>query len=341
MKVSNPIRLKLKKHLSAANYVKGAILYNHLCAPFIERNIKRPLTHIVDCGKPLIYVSQAPRCGGTLMRNLLDGHSELHTFPVELTFEKDGYHWEELSGTNKQIYERLTDSGFTHNIHYGIDRKFPFFFNRKIEKKLYLREACSDTRGYLNAYFTAFFNAWTNYQGLYEEKRYVAAFCPWVSSIKQRVDQFYNIYPDGYRIHVIRNPYAWWASEKAYDEAGKSLEQYLKTNWISSVRDGVDRCRERPERYILVDNEKLLKEPVDSMQKLAQKIGINYEHTLVVPTLNKQNRRANTSFGEGRVGIDASVADRWRNKLDPSEIDYIQRTTNDLYNDALDLCVNR
>ena len=42
------------------------------------------LEHVVDVREPLVLISQAKRSGGTLLRQLFDGHPEFHAHGHEL-----------------------------------------------------------------------------------------------------------------------------------------------------------------------------------------------------------------------------------------------------------------
>ena len=70
----------------------------------------------------------------------------------------------------------------------------------------------SSQRAILDAYFTAFFNAWLDYQDLYTEKRWVVGFTPKLSSRPESVARYFGDYPDGRLISSIRDPHSWFVS---------------------------------------------------------------------------------------------------------------------------------
>lgn len=345
MRKDNSIRKFFLKKLSVEQYMLWARRYNDLLSPFRERHMQRPIDgHVIDCDLPLIYISQSPRCGGTLTRNLLDGHPQLHVYPSELSWQKNGFDWGEGLLNDQRTLLSLRDGWLTNAIRYGVDRRIPFYFNRRIQKKLFVGSSAKGTRAVLGRYLTSFFNAWTNYQGLYGTKKYCAAFCPWNSADKESVNRFFQIYPDGFRIHIIRNPHAWWASEKSYTEEGKSLDHYLNQNWLSSVSDAIDRHKERPERYLLLSYDQLCLSPESTMRELCKRLELVMDPILLSPTVNRMPRRANTSHDDGKakgaISISSASLRNWEKVLTQDEVAKITDRTATLYQSALDLCLN-
>ena len=343
MKADNLLRRILLQRLPISTYMKWAERYNNLLSPLSERQMKRPVDdYIIDCNLPLIYISQSPRCGGTLLRNLLDSHPQLHVYPYELSWQKNGYEWEEDLQKDAATLSRLKDHWLTNAIRNGVDRRIPFYFNQSIQKRIFLKQEAVTSRDVLGAYMTSFFNAWTNYQGLYGEKEYCAAFCPWNSATKESVDRFFSIYPDGFRIHVIRDPRAWWASEKSYLQPDKSLETFLNSNWMPSVRDGFDRHEERPDRYILINYEQLCLKPEQVLRRLCESLKIRYSTSLLKPTVNRVGRKANTSYQknrQGSQGISKTSVDSWKNNLNVDEIEVLKCEAIELYSLATNKCI--
>lgn len=339
------VREQLQRRLSRSTYVKIAGLYHTCLARLVERSRSRGTNAIVSCSQPLIYISQPPRSGGTLLRNLIDGHPLLHAFPHELSWEKNGYRWEGLGALDgRSVYDWLYDRWLDGAIVQGLDKELPFEFNRTFQKRLFFQLANSSVdsdREWLDIYMTSFFNAWTDYQGLYGEKRFTVAFCPWNLESIALIDRFFRVYPSGFRIHVIRNPLGWWASEKKYGEKTKQLGDYLNDRWMKSTEIGLHLHEKYPQSYILVHFDDLVRRPEHSMCSIANRIGVNYTPLLTKPTINRIARSSNTSFGSGTRGLDFSVLNRWRGFLTDREIDLVRETADSLYQKAIGSCINR
>ncbi len=340
MSVKKILRKKAMNYLPQATYVFFAQQYNNLISNLKEYNLRKPCDFIVDCNVPLIYISQPARQGGTLIRNLFDGHPKLFVFPHELSFQKNGYHWEQIQH-NKKSFELLRDRWVTHAIVNGLDKHIPFYFNRRIQKKIFFSNKKDKTRDVLGAYFTSFFNAWINYQNLYSiGKKFIVAFCPWNLNEIKDIEAFFSVYQDGYRLQIIRNPLAWWASEKNYGNETKKVNDYLEQRWINSVRTGIKANEIFPDHYLLINYDELVKSPEKSLIQICNKINIDFNKIMLRPTINDFPRISNTSFGKGAAWIDSSRLNKWKEKLDRDEINFIKKETNDLYDDALHKCLN-
>lgn len=335
-------------YLSVQYHSYLAYCYNFVAARIMECRFEQPDRGIIDCGHPLIYISQPPRCGGTMLRNLFDGHPKCHVVPHELSWEKNGYHWNAFLDefkTSSKIYKLLFDKWIDHAIVNGIDKKYPFSFNRRTQKKLFSikdqHKCMTDARYWLNQYLTSFFNAWYDYHGIYEDdKKYCVAFCPWTFIKHKRIQRYFNIYPDGYRIQLIRDPFSWWASEKRYDGTLKKLEDHLESHWINPVRDGLLLQKKYPTRYLLVSFNDIIRSPLYSMKTICNVMGLPFNENLLIPTINGRKRISNTSFGNGKIGIDTSVLSKWKDYLTKMEILEIGTIAEELYNDALVSCLN-
>ena len=338
------VRGHLQERLSQSTYVKIAGYYHSCMARVVERRTRKSVETPVPCDQPLVYFSQPPRSGGTLMRNLFDGHPHCHGYPHELSWEKNGYRWgsiRQMSATS--VYERLYGRWLDKAIVTGLDKKYPFHFNRTLQKSLFSRLAGSgeeEEREWLDTYMTSFFNAWIDYQSLYGEKKFVVAFCPWSLRAVDPIDRFFSVYPEGFRVQVVRNPLGWWASEKKYGSHSKSVEEYLHDRWIQSVETGLRAESKHEEKYVFLHFDDLIRSPEVSMQTLAERLGLRYTPELTRPTINQIPRTSNTSFGPGKRSLDPSVLDRWRDFLEPEEVEKIRSETKTLYRRVLGKCIN-
>lgn len=340
MNFFNSIRAVLIRHLKEETYKKWAERYNDIRV-FFRLNFFNN-SHNIDCGLPLIYISQPPRCGGTITRNLFDGHPSLHVYPYELCWEKKGYHWEEGLTNSAKNLKLLKGRWLSHAINYGFDKTgTPFYFLQSALKTIFLNQQTQNTRETLDLYFTSFYNAWINYQNLYGNKLYGVAFCPRDTIEETLVGNYFDIYPDGYRIHIIRNPLAWWASEKSYDDKRKIVKNYLTDRWIKSTQAGLLLAKKYPEKYILVNYENLILKTEETLQLLCQKINLPFDKILLNPTINNVDRLSNSSHGEKTKGINQASLEKWRNILAQEEITEIENTAIPLYKSALELCLNR
>ncbi len=342
MGLREQIRLRLINNLDESTYISIAKKYNDLLAIFKERNMRRSSTwKVIDCDLPLIYISQPPRCGGTITRNLLDGHPMFHVYPYELSWEKNGYHWEDNLRVTDRTFHLLKDKWISHAINHGFDKQIPFEFNRQDQRKIFLSSTAESSREVLGAYLTSFFNAWKNYQYFDKDKKYCVAFCPWTKIDRSSVEGFFNIYPDGVRLHIIRNPFAWWASEKSYDKrVQKNVDDYLQSHWIHSTKEGIHLSQKLKGKYYLLNYDQLVVDPQGSMKSLCEAFKIPFSEELVTPSLNSWKRSSNSSHDREISLVNTSSLDKWREILDDSEKSLIETKAEGLYREALTFCLN-
>ena len=145
---------------------------------------------------PLILISQVQRSGGSLLNQLFDGHPALAAYPQELRL---GYahpdQWPELDVDldSDTIFRSLYDLKFGRFMRRGyikggakiVSRDEGQFFDRNPEryrfflvprvqyllfKRLFEGKPPKSQRDIFNYFFTAFFNAWLDYQGRLEKR---------------------------------------------------------------------------------------------------------------------------------------------------------------------------
>ncbi|MGF1452190.1 MAG: sulfotransferase [Opitutales bacterium] len=318
---------------------------NVVRAGVAQRNVRKPLTYTVDCDLPLIYVSEPPRSGGTLLRSLLDGHPACHVFPHEISWEKNGFRWASgfpAGASPRAIFARLRDQWTDHFFVNGIDRLYPFYFNRSLQRKVFLertsREGFPGTvRAYLGAYLTSFFNAWVDYQNLYKpDRQYVCAFCPWpVETTPEQVESFFKVYPDGYRLQVLRHPMGWWASFRnfhlAANEPQRKVAEHFPERWKRAAEIGLQMAERYPDRYLILSFDDLVRNPEASLQALCKRLELPFADSLRTPSINEIPKRSNSSYSEGTYGFDPEVLERWRSVLSAEEISEVDALSKDLY----------
>src|SRR5213076_1788002 len=94
---------------------------------------------------------------------------------------------------------------------------FPFLLPPRLIRELFVDVVRSrpiyTPRHVLDAYMTAFFNAWLDNHNLYVPgKRWVVAFSPWLATDADDRRRFFGDYPDGRLIRIVRDPAGWYAS---------------------------------------------------------------------------------------------------------------------------------
>ena len=103
----------------------------------------------------------------------------------------------------------------------------PTFSTRCFSSSPQSRTPTSD-REWFDLYFTSFFNAWLDHQRRYGPKRYVAGFTSMLALEPESMVRFRQVYPDGWLINILREPFGWYASVKHRAETDEKPKRSAK-----------------------------------------------------------------------------------------------------------------
>jgi hypothetical protein len=190
----------------------------------------------------------------------------------------------------------------------------------------------------MDAYMTSFFNAWLNYRGFSGSKKIITGFAAGLSTKESNVAAFFDAYPDGRLISVIRDPFSWYASARKH----RSKKQWFGTiesaivHWGRSAEAMIRNKSAYNGRVRVIRFERLIGDTETVMRGLSEFAGITYHESLLTPTFNNVPIRANSSFaGETQSGILQTVLTRHQ-ALSDEENDYIEAHARQLYNAVLE-----
>lgn len=320
----------------------------------LGRLIRVCLDHYRPVTEPVALISQIQRSGGSLLSQLFDGHPQVHAHPHEL---KIGYpkkdHWPpiDLSERPERWFELLFEETSIRLFEEGYKKErasattFPFIFLPALQKRIFLAYlkgiAACGSRDVLNAYMTSYFGAWLNNQNYFGQKQAVTGFTPRLSDDAGNMQRFFEAYPDGRLISVLRNPKNWYPSalrhnakikKDKYGEIRQAIDQ-----WLTCAR-GIARNKSRyAERVCVVRFEDLVQDTERVMRRLADFIGIAFDAILLVPTFNRCPIQANTSFDDKGSGIIRGTLARHQT-LSAEEEAIIEEMTAEVYREALACC---
>jgi hypothetical protein len=314
---------------------------------------------LIPINQPLILISQIQRSGGTLLSQLFDDHPEVHAHPHELYWGRPmRWRWPELDLRHGKaesyfidLFEKplleLTLNGYRK---FGAGavkpQRFPFCFNLSKQKLIFeaimTQHPPKAQRDVLNAYLTAYFNAWVDYQNLYREpKRFITAFVPRLNMDADSVERFFYDYRDGFLICIQRNPVDWYASAKAHFTSEYHDLSYALGLWQKSVEASVNLLQKYKKRVILIQFESLVENTEAVMRSLCEHVGIRFDRSLLSPTFNSMRIEPNSSFwSRPQTGI---AGDRTRvqygSQLEPEERSFIERKCLSTYRNIISLCL--
>jgi hypothetical protein len=300
---------------------------------------------------PLALISQIQRSGGTLLSQLFDGHSELHAHPHELKIGyPTKYTWPklDLKDDPNRWLETLFEYSVLSHFKKGYkkekkrDDAFLFLFLPSVQREIFLDYVGSidalTLRDVFDGYMTSYFGAWLNDQNSSGFKKFITGFTARLSMNKDNMETFFEIYPDGKLISLIRDPKNWYPSAIRH-----------KPRICRDIEEGIDLWRESAQAMIwnkqrygdhvcIITFEDLITKTESVMRHLAELLEIQFEDILLEPTFNKYPIRANTSFEAEKNGIIESTLNRYKT-LAREELDFIQSMSGELYEQVLSLAI--
>jgi hypothetical protein len=308
------------------------------------------LRHLVQVDQPLVLITQLGRSGGTLLLRLLDSHPECHVIPHEL-------------GTTFKSIEGLTDDRdaawaalrnerqFRDLLHYGFrprnkkvpgERRpaYPFLLPPTLHRRIF--DVALDTakrtgpltdRRVIDAYLTAYFNAWLDNRNLETAvpKRWVVGFEPGEIQRRQAMARFQELYPDGRVVSTVRDPWSWWVSAREWSPRWHDRDVALE-DWLRAARQTRKLKQQLGEAHLVVPFERLVREPQRTMRRVAAFLDVEFRPSLVEPTFNGLPIEANSSFVGAAEGISTDPAERGANgALAEADAAAIQEQAGDAY----------
>jgi hypothetical protein len=344
--------------LSQISYLKNRTRFKKFTQKFQESSLQLNgayqtyLEHVQPVTAPLALISQIQRSGGSMLSQLFDGHQEVHAHPHEL---KIGYpkkhNWPpiDLNEQPNRWFEILFEDIVVRHFRYGYKKMekykdtFLFLFLPSLQKKIFLKYfesiAKINQRDVFNAYMTSYFGAWVNNQNRLGQKKFVTAFTPRLAMTKNNMKSYFDIYPDGRLISVIRDPKNWFPSAirhqlDKYGDINHALDQ-----WLDSAESMVQNKKKYRDQVCIIKFEDLVRRTESVMRYLAEFLNIRFDSILLTPTFNRIPIKPNTSFKLEKPGIMISALERYKT-LSSEELETVNEMTQDVYNQVLDVVVS-
>ena len=309
------------------------------------------LDHIQPVTAPLALISQVQRSGGTLLSQLFDGHPELHAHPHELKIGyPTKYTWPkiDLSGNPNSWLETLFEYSVLSHFKKGYkkekkrDDAFLFLFLPSLQREIFLDYVGSidspTLRDVFDGYMTSYFCAWLNNQNSYGKKKYVTAFTARLAMTKDNMESFFEIYPGGRLISIVRDPKNWYPSAVRHKpRICRGIRDGIEL-WKNSAKAMLRNKHTYGDRVCILTFEDLITKTKAVMLYLADFLEIKFDEILLEPTFNKYPIRANTSFEAERNGIINSTLQRYKT-LVPDELEFIESKSREVYGQVLSLAI--
>jgi len=309
------------------------------------------LEHTRPVTSPLVLISQIQRSGGTLLSQLFDGHSELHAHPHELKIGyPTKYTWPklDLKDDPSRWLETLFEYSVLSHFKKGYkkekkrDDAFLFLFLPSVQREIFLDYLGSlgslTLRDVFDAYMTSYFGAWLNNQNSSGHKRFITAFTARLSMNRDNMESFYETYPDGRLISLIRDPKNWYPSAIRHKpRICRDIQEGVDL-WKKSAQSMLLNKERYGDRVNIITFEDLISKTESVMRYLAEFLEIKFDNILLEPTFNKYPIRANTSFEADKSGIINSTLNRYKT-LAQDELRFVESMTKEMYKEVLRLAI--
>ena len=286
----------------------------------------------------MILLNNLGRSGGTLFSRLIDGHPEIASLPYPVRFEvsNSSYHevWPQVVPTE---YAEGSDAIFWQRVIF--DPRWRIFARRGLSKRwdnssnrVSHEFTVSPSRHYaafrshverlshsherlparILAGYAAYFDSWQEWKGSRSASRIFLQTADHEDSA-QVTHNVISTIPDARVVTVLREPASWLAS---YMSIRQNREQ--PTELISRYRkftEGLIASAENVERgsHAVIRFETLVGNVEPVMTSMAKMLGVAFEPSLIIPTLNGVPTSANSSFPDASPTtgvVDPRMADR-------------------------------
>ena len=140
-----------------------------------------------------------------------------------------------------------------------------------------------------------------------------------------KIPSFFEMFPKGRVIHIVRDPRAVLSSWKKFTHAPGN--DYLDSilNCYDSMKKGLFyRNNYTDKRYTLITYEDLVSDPVNTVKNICNALDIGFDMSMLETSnftnLRGEKWKANSMHDNNMSGISISVVDKWKDILEGWEI---------------------
>jgi hypothetical protein len=287
------------------------------------------------------------RSGGTLLTGLLDGHPQLYVVPHELStmvpmrpipHEPDRAF---AALTPRRLYKWSAD-GATVGKQGLSGRKrqavafdlSPQVLHAEFVRRLQASPARTD-REVLDAYLSAYFSAWSN-GPVAAAPRWVVGFEPGAIGDQTRMAWFDANYPDGKVICVLRDPWSWFVSARRWSIRFAQPDVALN-RWKHAADSALVAFARRPDRVCLIAFDRLILDTRTAVEGVCEFLGIDFDESLLTPTLNGVPIEDNSSFSSNAGGVFTAPATSRRELLSDAETLVVEERAGETWRRVLEV----
>ncbi|MEA3449378.1 MAG: sulfotransferase, partial [Patescibacteria group bacterium] len=292
-----------------------------------------------------IFLFGAPKSGTTLLQSLLDSHTELFVLPIELRyFQHKGfpsviYQHQGFKSLNDfkllNNFDEIKRNILDHKVFKNLvskDIKYPnnfdlSDFNFKITYKLINNiDKCDNEHDFIELLFKSFFCA---HKISHEQKYEYYKIVEKTPMQEEFALDIAKLFLDAKFIHIIRNPYAHAVTLRKrmlslgnfYPIFNKRIVEIIKGTYYF-----LERNMRLLDNYCLIKFEDLLNYPEEEMKKIAYFIGVDFDKTLLEPTIGGKPWFGNSAYSKVKfTEINKAPTKKWKEEITDYEIAMINK----------------
>jgi hypothetical protein len=247
-----------------------------------------------------LMISAGFEHGGNVTQRFLDGHEELYVYPFESqlgnryvsdflsSLERSQYRYPEFPSniSPMEAYEMFYDEELKTFLRKPNGSKFKgvdlaMKEEDRIAKFCFeLKDKIANRRNYVEAFFKATFDAWTNYKRSDKNHIYVG----YSPIIGIDADRILADFPKAHIIHVVRNPFSAYSDTKRRPFP-LSLKQYV-TSWNLYHHVVLMHKSNYPDNITIMRYEDLIADPEKALAPLCRALNIKFTDSMRYPSWN-------------------------------------------------------
>jgi hypothetical protein len=166
----------------------------------------------------------------------------------------------------------------------------PIVFLPLLQKQIFLKYLNTikliKPRDVFDAYMTACFGAWLNYQNHSQHKKFVTGLAPGMVMLQENMEVFFDIFPDGRFIYLVANPQNWYSSALQAEPGKYADVKWSVMRWKENLHSALWSKKRFADRTCLIKVEDLVNKPEPVMRHLAEFLGFLFDPILLIPTSN-------------------------------------------------------
>lgn len=297
------------------------------------------------------------RSGGNLLNRLLDTHPQLLTNHSEnflsVYITRNDQLEKRISKFKKKIVGKLDKKKFFRSLLFkdkyhikasktgwiktNYNNPIEYRYNYNLHLKYFMEslELNSNYRNLLDAYVKSFFKSF-NSRNIRKEIKFYNTYWPNFSLYKKNLKNFFEIYPDGYLIYIIRDPLQWAASCKIRKPKEFSM-RYMRLFYERSILNFINLTNYKKQNILIIDFNDLIINTKKTMKAILRKLNLKNKHQGIIhPTVFKKKIEGNSILPEERTfKVNKNVLKNFNTILTNDEKKKIVQKFNKIYRKIL------